>query len=298
MKFGLALGGGGARGFAHIGVLEVLEKEKVPIDFVSGTSMGAVVGALYAKDKDLNYVKEKIYSSIEKKVLKDLEEEYARLEDKTTITNPKLKKALLFVHELVFWNARVIERCLVDLQPFESLFQELFGKARFSVCKIPFLCVATDLVSRQVVYLQDGLISEALTATIALPGIFPPIKYDKKFLIDGGVLESIPSEALKQEGMDFITAISLEKKRKSSRLKTSMDIIMATNEIRHKKLVEYNLACADFVFEPDTAAYGWADFSKIDEIIDKGRKEAESKISLLKNKLKRKRFWPFSWIKR
>ena len=293
MKVGLALGGGGARGFAHIGVLEVLEKEKIPIDIISGTSMGAVVGALYAQKKSVEFVKEKIFRLVEKDVIKELEEKFSFSQAEDKVQNPHLKKTVLFVKELYLWNTRIVKKWLIDYKPFEILFKDAFGELTFSQCKIPFVCIATDLIAGKEAYLEEGLIYEALLASTALPGVFPPIKLNERFLVDGGVLESLPTEPLEKKQVDFITAVNLERKKKIRFLRSSMNMLLSVDEMRHNKLVEIAMTKADFLFEPDTLDFGWADFSKIYEIIDRGRHEAQEKVRALKHKLRLRKFLPF-----
>lgn len=293
MKVGLALGGGGARGFAHIGVLEVLEKERIPIDIISGTSMGAVVGALYARDRSVKLLKDKIFSLVHREALRELEEKFSpsQGEDKTRIH--KIRKTFLFVKEVYLWNLRIVKKWLIDYKPFEVLFKEAVGNLTFSDCKIPFLCVATDLIEGEEVCLEEGLLYEALLASSALPGIFPPLKLNERFLVDGGVLGTLPVDSLREKKTDFIIGVSLDKRRRLRFLRSSLDIILSVDEIRYDKLNQISASKADFLLEPDTSDFGWADFSHIEEIIDKGREEAEAKITQLKKRLKHRRFFPF-----
>lgn len=291
MRIGLALGGGGARGLAHIGVLEVLEKEKIHLDFISGTSMGAVIGALYAKEGKLTYLKEKIFSFLERDIIKKLEEGFSLAQDRQE-PFPKIKKAFLFIREFYLWNIRMVKKRLIDYKPFEALFKEALDDLKFSDCAIPFICVAVDLLNQDVVYLKEGFLYQALLASCALPGVFPPLKIEKKYLVDGGVLEALPTRALKKK-VDFIIGINLEKKKRKGFLRSGMDILLSADEIRHLKLIEFSKREADFLFEPDTACFGWADFSRASEIIERGREEAYRRIFELKKRLRYRRFFPF-----
>lgn len=293
MRVGLALGGGGARGFAHIGVLEVFEREKIPVNIVSGTSMGAVVAALYATEKDVGVVKKKVFTFVERDIVKQLEEKFSSDQKKSKSSALSFKKPILFVRELYLWNRRIIKKWLIDYKPFEVLFKEAIDDLQFSDCKIPFLCVATDLVAGKEVYLEEGLLRNALLASTALPGVFPPLRLNEKFLVDGGILESIPVACLKKRKVDYIIAVSLERKRRHKSLKSSKDILFSIDEIRHNKLVEISKSWADALLEPDTSNYGWADFSCIKEIIEKGREEAERRVPLIKKKLRFRRFFSF-----
>jgi NTE family protein len=158
---------------------------------------------------------------------------------------------------------------------------------------VPFVCVATDLIDGEEIYLDSGFIYEALLASTALPGVFPPLKLNGRFLVDGCVLGGIPVDALRRKNPDFIIAVSVEKKRKTRFLKTSMDILLSVDEVRYNKLNDIAAAKADFLLEPDVAEFGWADFSQIKAIIDRGREEAENKLPLLKKKLRNRRVFGF-----
>ncbi len=293
MRVGLALGGGGARGLAHIGVLEVLEREKICFDLISGTSMGAVIGALYAKEGNLAYLKEKIFSFLERDIIKELEEKFSLAQKGQLQQGPTVKKAFFFIREFYIWNIRIVKRWLIDYKPFEVLFKEALNGLKFSDCKIPFLCVAVDLLKGEEVYLEEGLLYEALLASCALPGVFPPLKLEGRYLVDGGVLEALPTLALRRKKVDFVIGINLERKRESKSLRSSMDILLSVDEIRHNKLIEYSKGLADFLFEPDTSGFAWADFSKVSQIVERGKDEALQKISQLKKRLRYRRLFSF-----
>ena len=293
MRVGLALGGGGARGFAHIGVLEVFEREGIHVDIISGTSMGAVVGALFASEKNVGSLKDKILSFVNRDIIRELEEKFNPSQYDNKARVHRLKKTFIFVKELYLWNVRIVKKWLIDYKPFELLFKELVGNLTFSDCKIPFLCVATDLIEGEEVILEEGLLYEALLASCALPGIFPPLKLDERFLVDGGVLGALPVDSLKGKGIDFIIGVSLDKRKRTKFLRSSLDVILSVDEMRYDKLNKILASRADFLLEPDTSDFGWADFSHIEDIIDKGRKEAEVKVDKLKKILKYRRIFPF-----
>ncbi len=293
MRVGLALGGGGAKGFSHLGVIEVLEKERIPIDIIGGTSMGAVIGALYALYADAAKIESIAREFNNKSIVAELEEKFSpHREEKNNAPSP-LKKTISFIKDIYTWNLKAVRKWLVDHRPFEVLFKEVFDDYCFSNCRLPFVCTAVDIVKGEEVDFQEGLLYKALLASSALPGVFPPLKIEEKILVDGGVIASIPTEAVAQRGADFIMGVSLESKKLHTNLATSADILMSVDEIRHKKIVEYCLRKADFLIEPDISRYSWADFSKISEIIDKGKEEAEKKIPSLRKLLRQRKF--FFW---
>ena len=285
MKIGLALGGGGARGFAHLGVLSVLQEAGIKFDIIAGTSMGAIIGAFYARQQNVKAITQQIKDLIQRDIIKELEAKFSSARDKEKDT--PFKKPLLFIKELYLWNLRALRKWLVDYRPFQSLFEEVFAGETIKDLNFPFFCVATDLVEGKAVYLEDGLVWQALLATMSLPGIFPPFKFGNKFLVDGGILESVPVEGLKSRGVDFVLAVNLEKKRRFTAINSSLDILLSVDEIRHMKLVENSLSKADFLVSPKVENYGWADFSKFDEIVEKGRIQAEQEVADIKQAIEK-----------
>jgi NTE family protein len=292
MKIGLALGGGGARGFAHIGVLEVLEREKIPIDIMAGTSMGAVMGAVYALTPSVAALYEKVRDISRDPKICELEMSFTKAVENKRQERVPFHKTLSMIKELYVWNMRALKRWLIDYKPFEPLFHHLYGDKTFQDCVIPFAAVATDLVDGNSAYLQEGPLYEAVLASIALPGVFPPMRKGHQFLVDGGILEPVPIDALSGKA-DVIIGVNLELKRRVRHWHSSLDVLLGCDELRHNKLVENTLKRADFLIEPDVNDYFWADFSHKDEIIEKGRIAAEERLPDLRLLLRRRRYFSF-----
>lgn len=292
MRVGLALGGGGARGFAHIGVLEVLEAEKIPVDIVSGTSMGSLIGALYAYRKDPAYVRQRIDEILNDKDVQDIEENFARATRMEVDSHGRFGRAVKRIKELYLWNMRVLKQSFVDNKSFERIFCFLLEERNFEECVLPFVAVATDMLKGEVVYMDSGSLCKAVLASSALPGVFAPRRDGDRILVDGGVLESVPVEALYGRA-EFIVGISAEPRVLQARVDNSVSIMLSSDEIRYSKLVKDSLLKADFVIEPELDDYSWADFSKIDDIIEAGRDEAAVKIKELRKALNRKKYFPF-----
>ena len=184
-KIGLALGSGGTRGFAHIGVLKVLISEKIPIDYLAGSSAGAIMAAYFAVHGEIE--------SLESLVIKMKKIESARLID---FISPK--KALI--------RGRKIQKFL----------DNLFMYSNFSQVKTPLKIVATDLRRGQEVILEKGNIAQAVLASGTLPGVFPPVSLGKKLLVDGGVTNPTPVDVVRKMGADIIIGVDLTMKGKVS----------------------------------------------------------------------------------
>ncbi len=175
-KFGLALGGGGSRGVAHVGVIKALEEEGLKPDFISGCSMGSVVGACYAMGMSCGQMMDKV-AKIKTMKLVDLS------------VAPITRLALLRGHKM------------------QHMLTKELGDLTFDQLKIPFSCIASDLYSGRLVHLKEGNVASAVRASSSIPTIFPPVKLDGKLLIDGGVLCRVPTEQVKELGAEKVIAV-------------------------------------------------------------------------------------------
>jgi len=201
-KVVLALGGGGVRGLAHIGVLKVFEREKIPIDLIVGTSMGAVIGGAYALSKDSFYLERKVLELLKKKPI-------AKLEALAGESRPEEKRMIVeglvsFVKDLLLWNLKGIKRSMGNGAEIKEIVRELVEKESFSQTKIPFACIACDLKTGDEVILNKGKLADAVMASSSVAAVFPPVKLGERLLIDGGITSEVPTEAASKLGADFI----------------------------------------------------------------------------------------------
>ena len=197
-KLGLALGGGGARGLAHLGVLLALDEAGIPISMIAGTSMGAAMGASKAIGADLTMVR-KLLQTI------DLNE----LLQVTDSTLRELQKIIgRSVMEYVRGSPWREEGAAPhDLARLNELFSLLTANKRFEDTLIPFAAVAADLQTGERVVLQDGKLASAISASTAVPGVFSPVARDGRYLIDGGIVEKLPIDAVTDMGAEAVLAV-------------------------------------------------------------------------------------------
>ncbi len=181
-RIGLVLGGGGARGLAHIGVLRILENENIPIDIISGVSVGALVGGLYAAGVGIEEL-ENIAQNI-------------GWENITNISTEALLRLL------------VAEK-LLSTEKLEKYISREIGNKRFDELNIPFACVATDLKTGEKIIFREGLLAPAVRASATIPGVFEPVEYRQRYLVDGGLVDNLPVEAAKMLGADIIIAVAV-----------------------------------------------------------------------------------------
>ncbi|MBD3307319.1 cyclic nucleotide-binding domain-containing protein [candidate division KSB3 bacterium] len=181
VSVGLVLGGGGARAYAHLGILKVLQEEGIPIDIIAGTSMGAFIGALHVMGKSIDEIIE--------------------------ISRDNWRK----LNSPISWSLPRI--AFIKGKRIENMVHDIFGDTLIEDLPIPFFCVAGDLVSGQEVVLGQGKLYKAILATGALPGFFEPVAFENMYLVDGGVVNNVPGDVLKKQGIDIVIAVDVTPER-------------------------------------------------------------------------------------
>jgi NTE family protein len=294
LKIGLALGGGGARGLAHVGVIKALERKGISIDFIAGTSVGSVVGAFYALYKD----SQKLQTSAQ--ILADKMNQYQNQFDFNQFEKDDKKilpwvKLTDFIKRGYYLHTELRKTCLNDGKIMEKLFSEVLGGCQFYETKLPFIAVAADLISGKEVFLNKGKIIPALMASCAIPGVFPPVQFQSYLLVDGGIIDNVPIKAVKKMGANFVIAsnISKELKRKTE-YKNAIDILLRSEEITSKELRKVQLETADFVISPEIHHIDWWNFSKPEQCMRLGE-EAANKVIAELQKIIRKRQIKTGW---
>jgi len=278
LRIGYALGGGGARGLSHIGVLKVLEAEGIRPDVIAGTSIGALVGALYASG----------------------------------LTHDDLERLALSL------NRRQLTMFLDLTFPFSGLIQgkrvtsaveSLVGKMVFADLKVPLACVATDLNTGKAVVIRKGYVAEAVRASIAIPGIMTPALFGNRWLVDGGIVSEVPAGVCRRMGADYVIGVNVipdparvvqrleslrestlplaaaEQKRNVKRLKPPrvIDIMVQTLLISCYRVAMHNLKGTDLAISPDLASIGFWDFHKASEAIAHGEAAAWAALKQARN---------------
>jgi len=284
LNIGLALGGGGARGLAHIGVIKVLERENIPIDLITGTSMGAIIGGVYALEKDILSIEKntKKYSDIGRFDIDFIISEKDR-KDKPFI----LKKVSEFLKKGYILNLEFRQRYINEGEELRKVIKELVDDKTFEDTKIPFAAVAADLVKGEKVILQTGKLFDALLASASIPGMFPPLMVNRKVLVDGGIVEVVPIEAARSLGANFIIAVNVSSTlKKRYEFSNAVEILFRSDSITSNELRKLQLSFADVVITPKVERFHWSDFSKPEKCIKEGEIAAQNSMSELKEKLK------------
>jgi NTE family protein len=283
LKVGLALGGGGARGLAHIGVLKVLKRENIPIDLIVGTSMGAIIGAAYALKKDISTL-EKIVEKYSKIGVFNINLSFSEKEKKD---KPYFfKKMSDFLKKVYAFNLELRREYLNDGEDLKKIINDLVGDKVFADTKIPFAAVAADLIKGEKVILNQGKLFNALLASASIPGIFPPIILDGKTLVDGGIVDVVPIETARSLGANFIIAVNVSPTlKKRFEFSNAIEILFRSDSITSNELIKLQLSSADLVITPKVGRFHWSNFSKPEKCIREGEIAAQNVLSELKKKL-------------
>ena len=249
-KVALVLGGGSAKGFAHVGVLRALEKEKIPIHMIVGTSVGSLIGGLYAANPD-SFQLEWTAFKINRGDILDFSVVSSKM---GPVQGTKLE---YFVEQ----NAKV---------------------KTVEATRIPFYPVATDLNTGETVTLEKGSLARAIHASAAIPGIFVPVKFGNRMLVDGGVTNNIACEVARAKGADVIIAVNLQRDVRETDITSVVDVIAQSISIMMHVNSKTKLAHADVILEPDTRGISMFDFTQKKALMEEGIRSAERAMPKIK----------------
>jgi len=285
-KIGLVLGGGGARGAAHIGVLRTLEREHVPIDYVAGTSMGAIIGALYASGYTVDEIQ---------KILDDMDWGDVFRDGASRDTLPMREKELDRVQLIplevgVGKHGLKLPPSIVIGQKLNLVLRRLLVQGRehisFDSLPIPFRCVATDLGKAQEVVFGEGDLTIAVLASAAIPGAFAPVRYDGRLLVDGMVTNNIPVDVARAMGADRLIVVNVsEPLRPAEKLESPVSILMQSLSgliDRESARVLATLTAHDVIVKPDMPGITSLDFETVDEAVRAGEIAAIAQVAALR----------------
>jgi len=290
-KVGVVLGGGGAKGVSHIGVLKVLEEAGIPIDYIAGTSMGAIVGGLYA----IGYNAAEIDSMVREQDWSMLLSDRVNRDSQSF---PEKENAERYIVSLPFGREkkdRVISG-VIRGQNLQNLFSNLtigyHDSVDFSTFPIPFACVALDIVDGKEYVFKNGSLPQAMRASMAIPAVFTPVRLDSMVLVDGGLSNNYPADVARQMGADIIIGVDLGTSdlKLLDGLNTSGDVVGQIIALYgYDKYVD-NKECTDVLIRPNMVPYHSASFSTtaIDSLIDRGERAAREcwdSLMFLKEKI-------------
>ena len=278
LKIGLVLSGGGAKGFAHVGVLKVLEEAGVRIDYIGGTSMGAIIGALYstgysARELDSIVRAHDFETLMQDRLPRDAKSIYQKENtEKYALSLPIINRTVGFPTALS--KGQNVFNLLTKLTSNVSQIDD------FSKLPIPFFCVATNLETGGQELLESGFLPEAIRASGAFPSLLDPVEIDGKLLTDGAVANNFPVEEMMAKGVDIIIGVDVQDKLSvKEELNSAPKILMQIVSFQMYENLDIKRKVLDVYLHPDISDYSVVSFDKVDEIVEKGVIIAEEQLN-------------------
>ncbi len=252
-KIGLVLGAGSARGLAHIGVLQVLIENKIPFDFIVGSSMGAVIAAIYACGGDM-YMTGKLASALNTSVL---------------------------------WDVGIPRMGFVSGKKIEHFLRLLTKGKSFEDLDIPLAVVATDIENGEKIVIREGPVHTAVRASISIPGIFTPVRYGNRLLVDGAVAERLPVGVARDMGADIVIGVDVTfAEDRQTHIRNTLDVILQAIEILERQIfTQITRHQATVLLQPRLGNIKSNEFGRAEECILKGRECAEAKLDEIRSVL-------------
>lgn len=271
-RIGLVLSGGGAKGIAHVGVLKVLEELNIPIDYIGGTSMGSIIGGLYAYG----------YSAHEMDSILRAADWSTLLNDKPDWTDVFYTSKTNYLLRLPFGfgeNSTITPIGFLKGQHINNLFYTLTSQAykskSFEEFNTPFFCVAANIVDGQIAYLDSGNLAMAMRASMAVPGIFAPVRIGDMLLVDGGVLNNFPVDKMLEKGVDYVIGVDVGfSYMGADHVNSFMDVLEEVVFMGSKNRVMSNRNHCDIFIQPNMKGYTTTSFSKADSLMARGESAA------------------------
>ncbi|OPY61357.1 MAG: NTE family protein RssA [Syntrophorhabdaceae bacterium PtaU1.Bin034] len=254
-KIALVLGGGSAKGFAHVGVIRVLEQEKIPVSMIIGTSVGSLIGGMYAANPD-SFQLEWMAYRIDRNDILDFSIVYSKL-------GP------------------------VQGARLESFVEQNVKVRKIEDTKIPFCPIATDLNTGETVTLEKGSLARGIRASSAIPGIFVPVAFGNRTLVDGGVTNNVACDIARARGADIVIAVNLQKDVKNYQIESLVDIIAQSVNIMMRESSRPKIQTADVIIEPDTKGVSLFDFTQKKLLMEEGIRAAKKAIPKIRELMAR-----------
>jgi NTE family protein len=279
-KVCVALGGGAARGLAHLGVLKVLEDAKVTFHMITGTSLGALIGGLYASQPDATYWMGRV-----EQFLRSFRSRKTHLEFLRRLEQPDNNRRGFFadmahlIRKGYFWGVTATKPAFISEKEYEEFLYPLIPDIAIEDTKMPFGCVATDIQNAGRVLYTSGSLRKAISASCALPGIFPPVRDGDQLLVDGGWIERVPARSAREMGADVVIGVDVSSEIPRFDSKSSgLDIVLRADAVTRIYLNDLLLADADVLIHPNVGKWHWADFSNPRDLYGEGEKAALEKL--------------------
>jgi NTE family protein len=280
-KIGIVLSGGAAKGIAHVGALKVIEKAGLPVDYIGGTSMGGIIGGLYAIGYNATELEKIALNEDWNQLISDnINRRELSIEEKT-------EEDLFFISFPIRESKVSLPSGIIAGQNIENKLNKLcahvYDITDFNQFQIPYLCVAMDIVTGDEIVFRSGYLPLALRSTMAIPTIFEPVRKDSLQLVDGGVLNNFPADHVKNMGADILIGIDVGMHSDTNNRKNDFfDILGQTVTWTSDKKNRANKTLCDLVITPDLSGYGLSSFNEADSLIARGEKATMKFFPFLK----------------
>jgi len=286
---GLALGGGAARGLAHIGVLRALERAGIRPDLITGTSIGALVGGAYAGLGDAAKVEERFRGFVASRQFRRTEFDF--LKDSRRDEPSLLYSVSNLIKRGIFYSFSMTRSSFISEENFIHNVYSLVDDLAIGETSIPFFPVAADLETGEEVVLTAGSLRRGVLASSAIPGLLPPVRINGRVLIDGGWVSKVPVLAAFRQGADMVVGVDISPELDDTReLRKGFDILVRANAIKAEALKNFQCKLVDVLIRPKVGQVHWADFSGALCLIDEGDRAATLKVPDINERIERARW--------
>lgn len=290
LTVGLALGGGAARGLAHLGVLRALRRAEIPVDVVTGTSMGAIIGGAWLASEDGD--------DLEGRIRGVLTSDEFRKTKLSFLRETKEQRGGLFfsvanlVRRGIFFGVSNLRPSFLSAEAFASSLDAILPDVPIASLRKPFGAVCLDIEAAEEVLVRTGSVRTAAWASSAIPGILPPVPLNGRMLIDGGWVDKIPVLPAFMLGADVVVAVDITADLADAKdYRRGVDIMVRANSIKDAALVSYQRGMADVVIRPAVSHIHWADFASFERCIEAGDEAATEMVPRIREVLRHERLF-------
>ncbi len=285
-KVALALGGGGVRGFSHVGVLKVLEEEQIGLDLIAGTSAGALLGGAYAAGLSPRGISHKIDEYLASQAFQDSELKAIGLSVAPSIEKGRIARMTASLRGRYYMLRSFFRPSVLPPRDFASLIDYFIPDIDIRETRIPFLCIATDLLKGQEVVFTEGPLRLAVLASCSVPGAVEPVRWGEWLLADGGITSLVPVRAARRAGADVVIAVVVDREVvEPPQFETAQDVFYRAGEITSDRLQLEELREADVAIRPDVGDLHWMDFTRARDLVRIGEEAAREALGRIEEAL-------------
>jgi NTE family protein len=290
-RIGLVLGGGGARGLAHIGVLKVIEEVPIPIDILVGSSIGALVGGAYASGSSPQRIEEKVAQYLEGEVFQS--SALKAIEQTRSFNGLGFGKRIQgYLKNRYLLIQAMLKPGILSGEDFQTTIDFFVPDILIEDTLMPFRAVATDLVSGEQITLSKGSLRQAVRASCAVPGAVEPLQNGDMILSDGGIISLIPISVARREGADIVIAVSVSLDICTEReFRNAVSVYTRATDIMSHQLKDIELSEADIVIQPDVGNLHWSEFSQAYHLIRIGEEAARARLTEIHQTIPGRKKW-------